>query len=107
MEKLNGYKNRLLEIREIKLKGALLRSRANLTNFNEKPSKYFLNLENVNFISKNIRELKLKNGNKLHKPDVILEEVSKFYTEFYNKQNTINIEDSSFKNIEDKLPIIN
>ena len=57
-EKLNGFKNKLLEISEIKLKGALLHSRANITNFNKKNSKYFLNLENKNFVSKNIRELK-------------------------------------------------
>ena len=53
IERLNDYKNKL-------------------TSFNEKPSKYFLNLENKNFVSKNIRELKVKNGNKIHKPDEIL-----------------------------------
>ena len=103
-EKLNDLKNRLQEIREIKLKGALLRSRANITNFNEKPTKFFLNLENKNFISKNIRELKLQNGNKIHKPCEILEEMSKFYTKLYDKQKSTDIEKTSFKGIEKKLP---
>ena len=44
--KLKDLKNKLQEIRKIKLKGALLHSRAKITNFREKPSKFFLNLEN-------------------------------------------------------------
>ena len=106
-EKLTDLKNKLQEIREIKLKGALLRSRANITNFNEKPTKFFLNLENKNFISKNIRELKLKDGTKIHKPGEILEEMSEFYTKLYSKQETLEINNTSFKGIEEKLPILN
>ena len=103
-EKLIDLKNKLQEIREIKLKGALLRSRANITNFNEKPTKFFLNLENKNFISKNIRELKLKDGSKIHKPGEILVEMSKFYTKLYSKQEAVDINNTSFKGIDDKLP---
>ena len=104
---LKKNKDKLQEIRELKLKGALLRSRTMIANFNEKPTKYFLNLENKNFISKNIRELKLSNGNKINKPKEILKEMWGFYTDLYNKQDTIRIEETSFKGIEDQLPKLN
>ena len=78
-----------------------------IANFNEKPTKFFLNLENKNFISKNIRELKLKNGNNINKPQEILKEMWEFYTDLYNKQETIEMEETSFKGIEDKLPKLN
>ena len=32
----------------LQLKGALFRSQAQITNFSEKPTKFFLNLENIN-----------------------------------------------------------
>ena len=79
-------KNKLQEIREIKLKGALLRSRANILNFIEKPTKFFINLENNNFISKNIRELKLKDGRKINNPEEILSEMWEFYSKLYEKK---------------------
>ena len=101
---LKKNKDKLQEIRDIKFKSALLRSRTMITNFNVKPTKYFLNLENKNFISKNIRELKLTNGNKTNKPNEILKEMWGFYSDLYNKQETTRIEETSYKRIEDKLP---
>ena len=46
-------------LREIRLKGSFIRSRMKDCNLGEKPNKYFLNLENYNFVSKNIKELLL------------------------------------------------
>ena len=48
----------LEELRDIKLKGAFKRSRSLMFSQEEKPNKLFLNLENSNYISKNIKELK-------------------------------------------------
>ena len=56
INKLNEKKDKLEDIREHKLKGAFIRSRWQYTNMGEKPSSYFLNLENKFFISKHIRE---------------------------------------------------
>ena len=78
-----------------------------IANFNEKPTKFFLNLENKNFISKNIRELKLINGNKINKPEEILKEMWEFYTNLYDKQEALRIEETSFKGIEDKFSKLN
>ena len=89
-----------MEIREIKLQGALIRAQAQILNFNEKPTKFFLNLENNNLISKNIGELKLNDGSKINKPDKILEEMWVFYSKLYNKQETIDLEETRFKEIK-------
>ena len=61
IRELMEYKEKLENIREHKFKGALIRSRWQLSSMGEKPSKFFFNLENIFFISKHIREL--KNGN--------------------------------------------
>ena len=54
-----------------------------------------------------MRELKLKDGSKIYKPDKIWEEMWDFYTNLYSKHETINIEESSFRGIEEKLPKLN
>ena len=81
---LKEAKNKLQEIREMNLKGALIRARVQILNLSENPTKFFLNLENDNFISKNIRELKLNDGSKVNKPDEILEEMWVFYSKLFN-----------------------
>ena len=58
LNKINAWKNELEEIRAQKLKGSLVRSKAQYVDANEKPFKFFLNLENNNFISKHIMEIK-------------------------------------------------
>ena len=95
-------KDKLQEIREIKLKGALIRARAQTLNFSEKPTKLFLNCENNNFISKNMRELKLNDGCKEYKPDKILEEMWVFYSKLYDKKETIDLEETGLKEIGKK-----
>ena len=107
VDKLESLKQELENIREIKLSGTLIRSRAQYISSNEKPSKFFLNLENNNFVSKHIRELKV--GNKdIQNPDKILEEMFSFYQTLYNSVPTINIEDSTrFKNISQNMPHLN
>ena len=104
---LKEAKNKLQEIREMYLKGALIRAQAQILNLSEKPTKFFLNLENDNFISKNIRELKLNDGSNVNKPDEILEEMWVFYSKLYDKQETIDIEETYFKAIGEKLPKLN
>ena len=47
----------LEELRDIKLKGFFIRSRSQMFAQEEKPNIFFLNLENSNYISKNIKEL--------------------------------------------------
>ena len=72
----NDKENELEEIREYKLKGSLIRARWQQLSEGEKTSKFFLNLENRNFVSKHIRELK-KGSHSITKPNYILNEIKK------------------------------
>ena len=58
LQKLKLLNDQLIEARQEKLKGALIRSRAEWLELGEKPSKYFLNLENRNRINKMINKIK-------------------------------------------------
>ena len=60
-----------------------------MSTLEEKPNKSFLNLENSNFISKNI---------KITEPNLILEEMRVFYEDLYTKKYIIKIEESIFNN---------
>ena len=46
--------NKLKEIRKSRLTRSLVRARADFLNLNMRPTDFFLNLENINFVSKNI-----------------------------------------------------
>ena len=81
----------LEEIRDIKLKGSFIRSRSQMYSQEEKPNKLFLNLENNNFISKNIKELIKANDIKITEPDKITEEMRTFYEDLYSYKNITNI----------------
>ena len=50
-------------LREQKLRGALIRSRAQIVKVREKSTNFFLNLENKNYVSKSARELKINDQN--------------------------------------------
>ena len=55
MELLNDKRQELQKLRDIKMKGELVRSRQQWLKDGEKPSKYFCSLENRNFIDKTIK----------------------------------------------------
>ena len=91
----NQVKKELEELYENKVKGAMVRSRCNMLENNEKPSKFFLNLEKA---KNNIRSIKsLKINNKLiFSQTEILEHQKNFYSSLYsNSGNGINNEDLS------------
>ena len=73
LEDRNKYKIELEELREEKLRGGLIRSWAQYIDANEKPSKFFLNLENRKFV------LKQKDGSSIQQPKEILKEMHLFY----------------------------
>ena len=101
-KRTKGKKVELEEIREYKLKGALIRSRWQNINMGEKPTKTFLNLENNNSISKHIRELEVDNHS-ITQPEEILEEMRNFYGSLYQRRKHIDLEDTSFADIKSKL----
>ena len=54
---LEAKKEELLQLRNKKMQGVFIRSRAKWTSEGEKPSKYFCNLESRNFVSKTMNSL--------------------------------------------------
>ena len=62
MEKLENLKLELTELRQIKVKGSVIRSRATNLVEKEKSTKYFCSLETHNYLSKIISKLEKADG---------------------------------------------
>ena len=81
--KLEQMKQQLKEIRENKMQGILIRSRANIIENGEKPTKFFCNLETNNYTSKTINVLEQENGVLITNQEEILKETAKYYENLY------------------------
>ena len=93
----------LENLREKKIKGCIVRSRASLTDTWEKPSKYFLNLEKRNHVNKNIPSL-LHNDSEITDSAAILELQRDFYADLYSSKETVVLENSKFSQHLHNLP---
>ena len=90
-ELIKTKQTELQNLRQKNLNGTLIRSRARWVEQAEKPSRYFCNLENRNFISKRMSSLIDKDRNEITDFDRINNEVLMFYTQLYSsKEETIN-----------------
>ena len=88
---LEEKKSELENIRYIKLKGEIVRSRVQLLNDGEKPSKYFCSLENYNYLNKTIKKITKPNGKTVTCQRDILTEIHCFYKDLYsNKDHLLN-----------------
>ena len=85
---MKDKKEQLQQLSEKKLKGNLIRSRARWVEQGEKPSRYFCNLENRNFVSKRMSALIDKDGNEITDLDKINNEVLQFYTQLYSSKES-------------------
>ena len=85
-ELLKTKKEELQSLREKKLRGTLIRSRAKWIDQGEKTSKYFCNLENRNFVSKRMTSLIDSEGNEVTDFDKVNNEVLQFYQKLYNSK---------------------
>ena len=93
-------------MRDIKLQGSFVRSRVKDYNLGEKPNKHFLNLENFNFVSKNIKELLLDDDTSLKKKPEIFEEMRRFYQSLYSSKPIRLLEESNLSRFPDHLNIL-
>ena len=91
INRLEERKNALSEIRKVKTEGVMLRSRCRYEDLGEKPSGYFLNLENRNFMDKVITKLVDTNGEEYNNSTDILNLQKKYYHDLYKDE--INIDD--------------
>ena len=95
-EKLLKDKNeKLQDLRQKKMEGVLLRSRARWVGEGEKITKYFCGLEKRNYVSKHMTKLVGNNGIVLEKNTDIVREAEHFFKKLYEKkeQADCNIEE--------------
>lgn len=82
-------KRLLLEnIRKEKMEGHMIRSRAKWVEEGEKPTRYFCNLENRNYLNKTIKKLELDGNSMIYDQARILDEVKKFYENLYTEKDS-------------------
>ena len=81
-------KRDLEELRQKKVRGAIVRSRARYECLGERPTKYFLNLEKKNKINKTIYRLSTKDG-MITQQDEILAYIKEYYENLYTTQGPI------------------
>ena len=82
--KLEHNKQDLVALREKKMEGALLRSRARWIAEGQKITKYFCELEKRNYVSKQMMRLIENNGEEIHDVKDIVKEVKTFYERLYS-----------------------
>lgn len=100
---LEESKEELVRIREHRMKGVFLRSRARWVENGEKVTKYFCGLEKRNYINKSINKLELRNGECTRDKDLILSEVYNFYNLLYTKRE---VEDVEISGLVEDMPVL-
>ena len=84
---MNGKKAELKAIREKRIEGVLIRSKARWIARDEKVTSYFCSLENGHYISKNMAKLTDKGHNVLTDSNDILQELKSFYEKLYERRD--------------------
>ena len=84
---LENLKLELKELRQIKVKGAVIRSRATNLLDGEKPTKYFCSLESHNYLSKIIPKLETDDGQIITNQHDILKASEIFYKNLYSNKD--------------------
>ena len=87
IENLETKKHELESLRNEKMKGKLVRSRAQWVDEGEKPTKYFCGLESKNYTSKIIPKVEKDNGEIVTDQKEILKEVQYSYENLYKNKD--------------------
>ena len=101
---LQEKKELLQELRKAKLDGILIRSKATYTCCGEKISKYYCNMENRHYVSKQMYKLISDKGERLNSTEEMLTETRKYYQHLYQKKETKCI---NLKSYVPDLPTLN
>ena len=94
-QELQSKKKELEQIRETRLEGSVVRSRALWRRGSEKPSKYFLALEKRRYESKQIPQIQTAEGIKRNQSD-ILKTFQEFFRKRFREQNNSGVERESY-----------
>ena len=81
--------NQLINVRNEKIEGVMLRSKCRYMDLGEKPTNYFFNLENRNYTSKVINKL-IYDDNEYTKTNEVLNCQKQFYEKLYDNVNVID-----------------
>ena len=101
--KLEQDKQELVAIRDKRMEGVLLRSRARWIADGEKFTKYFCGLEKRNYKSKQMTKLTLNNGEEIYQSKDIIQEVKVFYERLYSERQ---IEDCEILDMAQDIPML-
>ena len=89
----------LENLRSIKMKGKIVRSRLEWLKQGEKPSRFFMNLENKNFVEKTNKKVKLRNGSCVTEQEDVLHHIKQYYETLFKSRDD-NLETTAFKNFD-------
>ena len=101
-------KAKLEILRQQKIKGEMIRARVHWLKEGEKPTKFFCNLENKNFVKKTMKKIKLSDGSFIVEQKGVLHHIGRFYSKlFKNRDGNLDFEELSkvMKNL--KIPQVN
>ena len=104
MQLLSDKKTELEDIRNVRLQGQIVRSRMKWLVEGEKPSSYFCNLENKNFLEKTIKKLKTQDGKILNDQKEILAYIKIYYENLFANKDSF-FEDVSLAELLKKANI--
>lgn len=90
LESLSQKKSSLIEIRQQKIDGVMLRSRCRYQDLGEKPTKYFLNLESRQYTNKVMNKIIEEDGAEFTSSSGILNCQKRFYEKLYDTTNIID-----------------
>ena len=96
LNELNTVKSELKAIRNKKIRGSIIRTKAKWVEDGEKPSKYFLNLEKRNYVNKQISRIVRKDDTVAMSQEDIETEILSFYKTLYKEnkvESNVSIED--------------
>ena len=98
---LDSKKAELLDLRKKKMEGVFIRSKAKWIQEGEKPTKYFCNLENRNYVSKFMNSLTTTTGECIKTQQQILSETKRHYQNLYKAKETEEVSlHEKFNNIQ-------
>ena len=89
LNEIDNKKTELKILRQNKVQGEYIRSRTQWIEEGEKPTNFFCNLENRNFVNKTIPKLIAGDGTIIESQKEILNEAKCFYEKLYKKKDCI------------------
>ena len=90
LDDLEDSKNLLQQLRNQKMKGVMIRAKAKYYEEGEKPTKYFLNLEEKNYVSKLITKLNMGGKDIIDQKEILKTQKELYESLYKTKRNNMN-----------------